>query len=393
MSQTLRFVEVLDLERQEMGEKAPKVTLLNNSQAPISLKRSLSQSCEPHKAYITVELGSFEDTIDRVSLHSLDARKGSLSTSFSYKITSKIPLDTVGLHRFPLEWNNEKRPLHLDAGEPKNGSLGWVIVRVALHGGMKLVTVESPLVLRNISDADLLCEVRDHDGLSVVWRSLIRKQSPTSNGVLSVPVDLVSFLHSDSYLFSAIALPRESMFEDESELTDADRTQFTPIAPPRPFSASSLSTGVIGMRNKKFRVFGAQESGGAVHLNLCSIRIGSFDLEHSLKADPSNFENTSIPESRMLLFRSTVAFNNHLAHPIRIQVKVPGIYAPRQDIDDSERRGSLLDHDWVEIGLLQSGDAMKWSGTSPTSCIELRIQMVACNECVARFMARRRLCL
>jgi hypothetical protein len=387
----VRFAEVLDLERQQMGEKAPKVTLSSGMQAPLMLKRSLSQSCDPHKAYMTMELGSFEDTIDRVSLNSLDKQKGSLSGTFSYNVSSKIPLDTVGVHKFPLEWNLDRRPMATGSGGSTNGTLGWVIVRIALHGGVKMVTIESPLLLKNISDTDLLCEVRDHDGLSVIWSSFIRRESHSCSGLLSVPVDLVSYLHSDSFLFSAIALPGDNIYKDESELTSSDRTQFTPIAPPRPFSPSSFAKGVTGIRNKKFRVVGAspQETSGPCYLNLCSIRIGSITHDHAMKGEnDSNASGAKVPESRMLLFRSPLAVYNHLALPIRVQVRLPDLPETSQRMSETSERGDVdvVDREWIDIGILDCGETVMWSGAAASAYIEIRILFVTLDgEAVRQF--------
>ncbi|GKY98564.1 hypothetical protein MPSEU_000813200 [Mayamaea pseudoterrestris] len=384
---SLRFMEVLDLERQALGEKAAQVTLSSNSQVPISLKRSLSQSCDPHTAYITVELGSFEDTIDRVSFDGLKTRTSLLSATFSYKILSKIPVDTVGLHRFPLEWNSDRRHLQTGADDATSGLLGWVIVRIALHGGIKLVTIESPLVLRNISDVDLLCEVRDHDGLSVVWRSLIQKQSLSCTGLLSVPVDLVSYLNSDLYLFSAMALPRDSLAKDESEVMGVDRTQFTPLVPPPPFSSTSLSQGVIGMQSKKFRVIvhSSSDMAGPIFLNMCSVRIGSYDHEQPARINALGVSDPTIPESRMLFIRSTVAFYNHLASPLHVQVKLPESSSSHLVMDNFKRHETTMNFAWVDIGVLECGSGMKWSGAAAGSSIELRVRLASYDGKTSRF--------
>lgn len=83
---------MLDADRSSVGERAPKVTLESGTFAPLSLRRSLSQSCDPHKAYITVELGSFDETIGRVDPDVHASMKGSRSSIFSYRIASKIPV-------------------------------------------------------------------------------------------------------------------------------------------------------------------------------------------------------------------------------------------------------------------------------------------------------------
>jgi hypothetical protein len=60
-----------------------------------------------------------------------------------------------------------------------------------------MVSIESPLVVKNISDSDILCEVRDHDGLSSLWRTLIPKVT-VRGGFVPVPADLAPFIHEKS---------------------------------------------------------------------------------------------------------------------------------------------------------------------------------------------------
>ena len=63
----------------------------NGSEVPLSLKRTLSQSSDPHRAYILIELGSFEDTVGRIDHQELDIQKGSpLSSMFFYKASMKF---------------------------------------------------------------------------------------------------------------------------------------------------------------------------------------------------------------------------------------------------------------------------------------------------------------
>ena len=78
------------------------MTLLSGSEAPLYLKRSLSQSCDPHQAHISIELGSFEDTVGRVERLDTLSSKGS---RFSYKIAAKVPVDKVGIHQSRTKTN------------------------------------------------------------------------------------------------------------------------------------------------------------------------------------------------------------------------------------------------------------------------------------------------
>jgi len=372
---------VLDTGRHLKGEKSTTVTLANDTEVPLSLKRALSQSCDPHMAYITVELGSFEDTIDRVRDSSLDTTKGTRSSVFSYKVTSKIPVDAVGLRRYPLEWNAARQG-HPDTAFASGDDatvespLGWIVVRVAIIGGTKVVTIESPLFLKNVSDVDLLCEIRDHDGLSLLWRSIIPRASVQGEGVRSVPADLVPVVHRMSYRFLAVALPRESSFTHESEISACTETFFTRLTPPRPYSRASFVKGLIGEKNEEMRqffphgvkrVFGEKVS---LFLNVCSLRLGSFGLPKSEKSgDVPGVDDVEAPEQRMLLFRSPLSVANHLALPISVQVRLK--LKPRSF---AQVAAKWEWGNWEDLAYLACGESICWTGASPSEDIEIRIR-------------------
>ena len=98
---TIRFQEVLDADRD--GELAQKVTMAQNESLPLSLERSVSQSCDPHRAFIKLELGSFEDTVGRIDHGKMHVSKGTRSSTFSYKAVARIGVDTVGKN---VMWSN-----------------------------------------------------------------------------------------------------------------------------------------------------------------------------------------------------------------------------------------------------------------------------------------------
>jgi SHR-binding domain of vacuolar-sorting associated protein 13 len=335
------------------------------------LKRSLAQSCDPHTAFISVELGSFEDTIGRLN-SSLDLRKGSRSSTFAYRVKIKVPVDTVGMRRYPIDWNQEKRDL---TGSSDSGNLGWVIIRVALRRGIKVVTIESPLILKNTSDVDLLCEVRDHDGLSLMWRSLVPRERHEASGYVPVPADIVPIIHSKAYRFSVVALAKEPRVRHESEVPPCDKTLFSRLQAPRPYSRNSLTKGIIDQSHIGVRQLLANESGrrpfymtGNVNLNLCSIRIGSIALDQASRAVAST-SDLEIPEQRMLLFRSTLAVSNHLPYPLRVQVRVK----VEQSTTGVSSREAQLRSSWFELGVLDCGEVTNWTGASATDKIEIRV--------------------
>jgi hypothetical protein len=367
--QTLRFQEILDVERLGRGEEASTITLATETEVELPLKRASAQSCDPHVAFISVELGSFEDTVGRVH-SSVDVRKGTRSTAFAYRIRKKIPVDTVGVRRYPVDWNAEKRDHTGTSSEV--ATLGYVIVRVSLDNGIKIVAIESPLFLKNSSDVDLLCEVRDHDGLSLLWRSLIPKARMEVYGFVPMPADIVPALHTKSCRVSIVALARDSRFRHESEVAPCDKRFFTRIYAPRPYARNSLSKGVIDLSNIGVRQLLPHDPGlrptsstGNVNVNLCSVRIGSISLEQSSKS-LGNSAEMEVPEQRMLVFRSTLAVLNHLAFPLRVQARVKQ--------EQSASRLRLKQSTWFDLGILDCGEVANWSGASASDKIEIRVR-------------------
>jgi hypothetical protein len=378
-AQTLRFQEILDEERLERGEQASTITLVTDTEVELPLKRSSAQSCDPHVAFISIELGSFEDTVGRVN-SSLDVRKGARSTAFAYRVRKKIPVDTVGVRRYPVDLNAEKRDQTGTSSEVT--TLGYVIVRVALNNGIKIVTIESPLFLKNASDVDFLCEVRDHDGLSLLWRSLIPKASIQGDEFVPMPADIVPTLHTKSCRVSIVALARDSRYRHESEVPTCDKRFFTRIYAPRPYARNSLTKGVIDLSNIGVRQLFPHDLGlrpssskRDVNVNLCSIRVGSISLEQSSKT-LGNRSEMEVPEQRMLIIRSTLAVVNHLAFPLRVQARV------KQEQSISKMR--LKQSSWFEVGVLDCGEVANWSGASASDKIELRVRFERSDGSIPR---------
>lgn len=390
----MRFQEVLDADRQFKGEKAPKVTLSSGTEVPLSLKRSMSQSCDPHKAYIMVELGNFEDTVDRLDQKDFNIPKGSRSSTFFYRIAGKIPVDTVGIHLYPLDWNFNMRPESRANGHSLGPrSLGWLIVRVALHGGSKIVSIESSLVIKNSSDIDIICEARDHDGLSLLWRCVVPKLArkagvKSKESFVSVPADLAPFLHSDSYRFSVITIPHEQDIKDKSALIATENNAITRIFLPPPYSKLSFSRGIISETNISPSVYDSLVTGIApaaesLHLNVCSIRIGSFSPEQTLRTQRPTKAPIKVPEQRMVLFRQPLIVCNHLAFPIRVQVRMkalPLALSKRlsMKIDNRGRTedepiSSIAEPKWVDLGVIHCGQDVGWTGLG-LGKVEVRVR-------------------
>jgi hypothetical protein len=347
----------------------------------------LSQTCDPHRAYIYLELGSFEDTVGRVNQEDFEIPKGQRSSSFFFKAAAKIPVDAVGVHRYPLDRNIDNRADMKPLGS-NSRALGWIIVRVALRGNVKVVSVESPFVLKSAADADLLCEVRDQSGLSLLWRCLVPKEAGSESrwkqtGIVSVPADIVPFIHDGSYRFSVAALSRESSSSHEAEVISVS-DHAVEIATPPPFSPNSFAKGLIGEEEIVLPslMVPRSNSDGAIivdysemiHLTICSVRIGSVNFA-GVNA------SVEVPEQRMIFFRSPLVIRNFLALPIDVQVRVKSNSASTSNATSGTRRDSLMRGssvltDWEDLGVLDCGESVNWTGSLSSDRVQIRARFV-----------------
>lgn len=380
---TLRFREVLDTDRKKRGDHASRIVLANGSEAPLTLKRSLSQTCDPHRAYIYLELGGFEDTVGRVNHDDFDIPKGKRSANFLFKATAKIPVDAVGVHRYPLDRNVKTRAEIKEKNGSNSRALGWIIVRVALRGSVKVVSIESPFVLKSAADADLLCEVRDESGLSLLWRCLVPKAEGSDNsgnkdGIVSVPADIVPFIHDGSYRFSVAALSRATSSLHEAEIIST-KDKAVEISTPPPFSPKSFSRGLIGEEEivlptliEPDKLF--CETNEKVFLTACAVRIGSASFSRVDSA-------IEVPEQRMIFFRSPLVIRNFLALPIAVQVRVKtfsnGIL--NGSANGNNDNGSIKLPGWEELGVLDCGESVPWTGSQSSDQVQLRVKFVGTN--------------
>jgi hypothetical protein len=379
--QTIRFREVLDADRAKRGENAARIILANGSEAPLTLRRSLSQNCDPHRAFIYLEIGNFEDTIGRLHHDDFDIPKGKRSSTFFFKAAAKIPVDAVGAHRYPLDRNVDLRSEVQSIGTGSR-ALGWIIVRVALQGSVKVVSVESPFLLKSAADTDLLCEIRDQTGLSLLWRCLVPKDEEDRDEIVSVPADIVPFLHDGSYRFSVGALPRTSLYKHEAEIIST-RARMSYLSTPPPFSAESFGKGVIGEEEIALPVLSSGSAGEHgtgiveheenIHLTACAVRIGNVNLSRV-----SDF--AEVPEQRMIFFRSPLLVRNFLALPIGVQVRIrsnASSTGPSGNLREPAllRRNAVFS-EWEDLGVVDCGGSVNWTGSSSSNVVQVRVRLV-----------------
>lgn len=296
-------------------------------------------------------------------------------------------MDTVGVHRYPLDRNIE---LRVDTNVPATDSrsLGWIIVRVALKGGTKVISVESPFVIKSSADADLLCEVRDHSRLSIVWRCLVPKSeslglADKTSGFVSVPADIVPFVHDESYAFSVLALARGSPFVHEADFLSDHRKEAIEIAAPPPFSPQSFRRGLIEEKEIVLSTISPNDEDTNlenppehVHLSVCSVRIGSFSGVNA---------GIEIPEQRMMFFRAPLVIRNFLSLPIFVQVRVRyhnhgeerGPNSPRgKSRDQTLKKRDNVYMDWEDLGVLDCSQYVNWTGALSADKVQFRVRFV-----------------
>mmetsp|Transcript_29191 Transcript_29191/g.43405 ORF Transcript_29191/g.43405 Transcript_29191/m.43405 type:complete len:165 (-) Transcript_29191:262-756(-) len=126
----------------------------------------------------------------------------------------------VGVYKFPLYRVGEDRLTTM-------GASASVIVRVALSGGTKIVSIESPLFLKNVTNSPILCQISEQSSTSLLWEATLLSRSKENeqkdrNVVGSesetlcapIPVHLATFVNSDILSLSLIALPAGEMREN-----------------------------------------------------------------------------------------------------------------------------------------------------------------------------------
>ena len=335
--------------------------MLSGTEAPLYLKRSLSQSCDPHQAHISIELGSFEDTVGRVERLDTPAPKGSRFSAFSYKIAAKVPVDKVGIRQYPLDLAT--RSIESRRMVSSHGQRGWVVVRVSIKGGDKLVTVESPFMIENASDNDLLFEVREPSASSLVWRCLVPAQTAKTENPFPVVADIVPSLHN-TYTMSVVAVCQPDC-KHESEV-ETDASEGSPVSVPPPYSQSSFKKGVITETHISLKYQG-KERRELLHLNLCSLRIGSISLETVGRSTQVQKGILRIPVQRMVVVRPSLVFRNNLAYSMDVEVRRKIRRTGGEDIESAAT--------WIQLGILPCGEDCSWSGALPSEEIEFRARL------------------
>mmetsp|Transcript_40995 Transcript_40995/g.123700 ORF Transcript_40995/g.123700 Transcript_40995/m.123700 type:complete len:3362 (-) Transcript_40995:38-10123(-) len=354
----LRFQELLDPERTKRGERCAVVIMDSGREIPLSLKRDISQSCDPHRSYIHMEMGHFRGVVGK------DKRNHLLRPK--WRVIGRVPVDNVGVYQFnctaqDVEQGND---LYLD------GEDATVIVRISLNAhGTKVVSVESPLLLRNTTSDHLRCEITHiQTGLNL-WTGRLPPKSDNKHGApinehqcTPIPVNLVPMANSATIsFFVGFAASRRN------EHDSLGRAQ---VALPPPFSKKSASRGVIGESEVTIKTSGKEHE----HLNACFLRIGNFITSAGA---------VFIPEQRLVLFRPPVTVKNHLPFPISVDIRKKSGRASfrrststnSEQVQEPDELLSGFQSDWVKMGIVQCGESISWLGAKSSERVDLRVKV------------------
>lgn len=348
--QVIYYLEILDAVRSKRGEHSEEQSLGDGCEMALYLKRGTAQTCDPHKAFLQVRVGPYhcwEEGDEE------DSEEASI-----FRPLERVPVDAVGLYEFPLV------PMH---DKDVMDSLQTLLVRVELIKGIKIVTIESPLLIQNITKNKLYCAVETDDG-KLMWDATLvplNKDNPRDkdpkNGrsCVAVPCGLVRY----SSFIKVVAFGTSSC---TSALPNDTKPQFniSAVIPFRRFyQRHDKVEGIIRTMSYSLDVqFPSRNESTNVDLEACLMRIGT-------------------PEQMMILFRPILIFKNFLPLPLQIQVRLNKSHLQRinKNISSSSLRSlesMAIDDEWKDIGIIGSGEMKRWSETASRDAFDLRVKPV-----------------
>ena len=233
------------------------------------------------------------------------------------------------------------------------------------------MSVESPLSLSNTSELGIFFEMRENDGVSVLWSGYLDNTLPDQS--VPIPADLAVSAYTKACKLFLVSVPNEVRNEAKQYVHSIDDDHIDQLKIPPVFSQASLSRGILAETDVSVRILGSDTRRS--HFNVCSLRIGTISIDQQGKVSRDTKESSEIPEQRMLLFRSSMLFRNHLALPVEVQVRAHPTRTMSLVSSDAQGRANESS-DWRNLGLLNSGAFLSWSGAAPWETLELRFRFV-----------------
>ena len=364
---------MLALDRQRIGEQTTKTILYSGCEIPLSLRRTLSQSCDPHRATIQIELGKYDEICGRVTGIGTDDTAGGHAHTYCYRTT--IAVDTVGVKKIPLLPTS-------NVGFTDNAlvycSKLYIIARVSLKGDNKEVSLESPLFVKNTAEVGMGLKIT---GASLLWSSGLAA-ADWQNGkhhtgtIVPIPADILPLLDSRAASLFVSSVP--------------DNGGPSLVSIPPTFSEKSLSRGKISEEEVRLRK-PSHGNESCASLNVCGIRIGSVDLNADFVTHPKGHipKLGTDPQQRMILFRPSVVIHNHLPVAIMMWIRrkcmdqlIPksttflAAFSSREKMSNDPHDSIDKNDTWFNMGLIKSGGSIAWSGAPSNEQCELRVRFV-----------------
>ena len=347
----LHFTEELDRTRIERGETSDTVTLNDGDEQTLYLKRSISQTCDPHRAFLKVIIDQNYDK-DCV-LRPLE----------------RVPVDTVGVYEYPL----------IPFGDHStNVTRCSIIIRVIIEKGTKIVTFESPFILKNTTESNLHCILKTSNG-DDLWQCILPSKLSGVNEI-AIP----SRFSELGALLSIIPThnnPQENFdygkFHSENVTIDFQNIYKTRTK--QEGIVYSLSTLL-----KVHRLFSSFDD--TVNAEICLLRF-------------CNEQNPSIHQ-QLILIRPPFAIKNCLPLPIQVQIRrrAPTIYLSKSNSAlslfsygsyESSETKHINNEDWIDVKTIDCGHSTNWSGSTKTDEVEIRLKILDdCNGSPSKLFPR-----
>lgn len=310
-----------------------------------------------------------------------------------YKAMGRVPVDSVGVYTLTLHLTVSDKANLPETNFGGGGDDPTIIVRVALHGGIKVVTVESPVALCNTTGRSLYCEVMAPKSGNRLIHAKIPPTDISSASKLSLPLVFPVPAHLIPFIDDGRLSLTVSCAEDAHGMSRISSL----LSIPERFSKRSANRGIIRLSEMSLLATGSYRR-IQLNINSASIRIGSLPEEY-VKAVPDSNEATFdsigfssfIPEQRLVLFRPPIVITNHLPTAIRVQVrnKDREQASLQKSLSWINLRGgkpasnsfisSAANDVWEDLGIVCCGEATNWLGARGSDRVEMRVKLLMDN--------------
>uniref|UniRef100_A0A7S2KB32 Vacuolar protein sorting-associated protein 13 VPS13 adaptor binding domain-containing protein n=1 Tax=Leptocylindrus danicus TaxID=163516 RepID=A0A7S2KB32_9STRA len=345
----ITFSEQLDPTRQQQGESSKEFDLSSGCEMALSLKRSINQTCDPHRAYIRIQVRD---------------------NQADFRSIERVPVDMVGVYEFPL----------VAAEDKEDGIQKYLIVRVEFVKGSKIVSIESPFFLKNTTEVPLHCILKSANG-NMMWDSIIppsierKTEDFGQNQRNLIPIPCSMFGNGVS--FSVIAVSQYFMKRREKLIrshVDALEVPFESF-----LSQNCEKIGIIDRMDMSLEIkdkLGTETT--FVDVDVCCLRTGG----------PTS--QLPLPEQHMIMFRPPFVMKNYLPLPLKAQVRLKSLSLAKNrsgskvslskldmtSLNERLERQQSRVEEWVDLGVIECGEMVQWAGSISDESVDIRVQLL-----------------